>query len=124
MIFYVYRFLASLTLTISIETVVLFVMMRRVFKKHPRDVSAGTLVATGFLASGATIPYVWFVFPYLLTGHLSLAIAIGELFALLAETGIYHLVLKLDARRAFLVSLIANASSFGIGYLLHFLANR
>ena len=84
-----------------------------------------------FLASMATHPYVWFVFPYLFTSRAwqsvvgawpvlgewrwGLFLAVAESFAVLAE-GL--LLRALRVPRALLWALLANATSAGLGLLL------
>lgn len=84
-----------------------------------------------FLASMATHPYVWFVFPYVFTSgpwkaavaawpvlgawRYAVFFAVAESFAVLAE-GL--LLRALRVPRALLWALLANTSSAGLGLLL------
>jgi hypothetical protein len=85
-----------------------------------------------FLASMATHPYVWFViaplmysrlwtevvtsWPALADWHYSLFLVVAEAFAVVAEA---LLLRGLRVRRALLWALAANATSAGVGLLLH-----
>jgi hypothetical protein len=70
------------------------------------------------LVNLATHPLVWFLFPGL-TMRYAYRIALSEAWAFLAE-GVGYAVIwpHLTAKRAFLISLVANGLSFGVGLLL------
>ncbi|MCK6587650.1 MAG: hypothetical protein HUU21_07960 [Polyangiaceae bacterium] len=76
------------------------------------------LVGVIFYANLASHPAVWFVFPNLDLTYLTMVLA-AECWAVVSEAILYWLVLP-NARpvQAVGVSLIANASSFGIGLLV------
>lgn len=67
----------------------------------------------GFLASAMTHPIVWFVFPLLPTPYWVM-IALAETFAVIAEAAWLHFN-GLPRTRAFLWSLLANATSVAFG---------
>ena len=70
--------------------------------------------------SAVTHPFVWFVFPLLQehgVSYLGMAAA-AEAFAVLAEAALVRLAFGVPGRRAFWVSVLANASSVAVGLLL------
>jgi hypothetical protein len=70
------------------------------------------------LATLATHPLVWFAFPHLPLTYLAM-VELSELFAWLAEAGVYGLVFPgLRLPRALLGSALANGASFGLGLVL------
>ena len=108
-------FLKSLGLTIVIETLVMILFFR--FVVQLKDIKISQLLMTGFIASFATLPYLWFVFPTYIDQRIWYAI-IGESFAVLAETVIIGGVLRTKLTLSFLCSLICNATSFLIGLII------
>lgn len=70
--------------------------------------------------SAITHPFVWFVFPRLQehgASYLQMALA-AEAFAWVVEAVFLALAARVPWRRAFLVSLLANASSVAVGLFL------
>jgi len=75
-------------------------------------------IATALLANAVTHPAVWFVFPRL-PWPWPAVLAAAEAWAWLAEAAIYRALLREAGWRAsLLLSLAANALSFGVGLLL------
>lgn len=73
-----------------------------------------------FVPSAITHPFVWFAFPLLRevgASYLEMAAA-AEAFAVLVEAFFLHLWLGVTCKRAFASSLVANASSVGVGLVL------
>jgi len=108
---YEIQFLIALAFTIIAETTVLLFVMR---KKHS---GLHTLLLAGCAASFATLPYVWFIFPFFIRTHYPYLIA-SEAFALLAETLLYAALLRIPLKKGFIVSLCCNTASFVSGELL------
>lgn len=121
MVSYTHRFITSFVFTITVETILLFLLVRFVFKIKKSRISAKEIIFAGFFASFATIPYVWFVFPYLAQWPRGVSIIYSEAFAFIVEALFYNLFLKLDAKKSVMVSAICNLSSFSLGRLLRFL---
>ena len=117
------QFLWSLLLTIVVETAVLFVLVRRVLKMDQKTLGTETLAATGVITSGATLPYLWFVFPCILHTRV-LFLTVSESFAVLAETVIIGLLCRLPLRKAFGLSMVCNMVSFGVGWGIYELRLR
>ncbi len=111
------RFFPALFLSVSVETVLLLVLARRVFRLKAAEVPTGRIVFAGVLATSATLPYVWFVFWELLGGTVLYA-PVAETFVLAAEAFILKALLGLSLRRAFAASFACNAASFSLGLLL------
>ncbi len=98
-------------LTIAIETSVLLLILR---KKYGTFVIARNSV----VASSLTLPFVWFVFPNLGIGQWVVYTALAEMFAFLAEAGVYRLLFKnMDWENALAASFACNAASFLSGML-------
>jgi len=110
---YVHRFLTSGTFSILLETTVVFALLRLVFKSQA--ISTRKIIFTGFLATFATIPYVWFVFPIFFGNN---AVWVSEPFAFLLEATLYRYVLGTSWRVSVTLSFAANVASFFGGPLL------
>ena len=82
---------------------------------YKAGLSVSLLAAFG--ASAITHPIVWFVFfnPRWAAGHYTATLVAAELFAWLVEAAYFRFVF--GRRRALLWSLVANASSLGLGSL-------
>ncbi len=113
---YVHNFLTSLVFTTSIETVVLVLLVLYVFRKQ--GLQLWQVLFAGFLGSFSTIPYVWFVFPYVVMWPRTTSLYFSEPFAFIAEAVIYRMFLKLDWKYALLASLLCNLASFLLGPVL------
>lgn len=113
---YIHRFLTSLGFTVLVETAMLFVLLVVVLKR--RDIQPFRLLFAGFFASFATIPYVWFVFPYIHSWSRQTSVLFSEPFIFFVEVVFYRIFLKLDWRLAFAASLVANLASYLLGPFL------
>ena len=108
-------FLQSLALTVFIESIVLWIMVTRIYKW---EIPLKTILFTGIIASFATLPYVWFILPVFIPIHW-MYIMVAESFAVIAETFILKEVLRINIIPAFITSLVCNMVSFGIGLLVN-----
>lgn len=113
---FVHRFISSLVFTDVVETLVLILMLRFVFRN--RGLSLGQIIFAGLYASFSTISYVWFVFPEIIAWPWTTAIIFAELFAFVMEAVFYRFVLRLDWRAAFIVSFVCNLASYLLGPIL------
>ncbi|MFN7991492.1 MAG: hypothetical protein U0R44_05020 [Candidatus Micrarchaeia archaeon] len=105
-------FPAAYALTLLIEVPALLIMLRK--RYPPLLIACG-----GIIASGLTLPLVWFFFPALGIGWAGATIA-AELFAGAAETVIYlRLFPGIGWKGAASASVICNAMSFIAGLLMH-----
>ena len=105
------NFSSAWMLTVSLEAVVLFLLLRR-------DYPAPPIFLNAVFASTITLPFVWFVFPQLF-GNYPLQIAVSELFAFVTEAVFYTFAFRnIGVRRAFFASFACNLVSFSIGLLL------
>jgi len=109
-------FLKSLVLTILIETFVMIIFFRLLIKR--KDVEISRLLITGFIASFATLPYLWFILPVYIDQKIWYMI-IGESFAVLLETIIIRSILRTKLTISFLCSLICNTLSFLAGLIIN-----
>jgi len=114
---YEYEFLLSFAITIIIETIILFIIVRKLFKINQRKISNSILLFLGVFCSFSTIPYLWFVLPFFIRNYIYYII-IGELLVLLVESLIYYFVLKIGYKKSFIISLLCNLASFLIGSLI------
>ena len=108
-------FLKSLVLTIGIETVVLILFFRWIVKL--KETGICRLLITGIMASFATLPYLWFVFPDYIDSKLWYII-ICESFAVLVEAIIIGAVLRTKCIQSLWCSFLCNATSFLTGLLI------
>ena len=105
-------FLIALAVTIAVETgVILLLNYTFNWKIKSADIFFG-----GFVASFATLPYLWFVIISFIGG--SSYLYIGESLVTLFEIFIYKKTLNIGWRKAIIVSLAANISSYLIGRLI------
>jgi hypothetical protein len=110
--------LAAFVFTQVVEVPIYVALMRRAAGAGavpPPHLLAQIALASG--ASALTHPIVWFVIPLFEYNSYWIMVARAEAFAVLAE-GIYFYALgAFGLRRAMLFSLLANASSCGLGFL-------
>ncbi len=109
-------FLRALFMTIFIETSVLLVFFKTRYKNL--KIKTKLIVGSGILASFSTLPYLWYILPIFFSSTW-VYISIGEITVALIETLIIVSMLKIDIKKAVLVSLIANLTSFLVGLLLN-----
>jgi len=107
---YIHRFITSLTATESIEIIVLFVLIRYVLKE--RKLATSKIISAGFFASFATIPYVWFVFPYILPWSRSTSLLVSEPAVFILEGIFYRFYLATDWKTSLSLSLLCNVASY------------
>jgi hypothetical protein len=112
---YEINFLKSLLFTISIETVVLFLLFKLPYKSL--NINNKLLLLTGFLATFSTLPYLWFILPMVIKTKLYYTI-ISEVAAVLIESVIIMGLLRISYKKAISVSFICNMTSFLIGLLI------
>lgn len=117
---YTYSFILYLIITLLVESMVVFLLLRKIIKIKKQELSDREIISATILASSLTIPYVWFVFPFLFSNFV-VAILISEMLAVFVEMIFYKIYIRLSFKNAFLISLIANAASFGLGKTLHIL---
>jgi hypothetical protein len=109
-------FLKSLILTISIETAVLILFFRFFLKSE--NIKLHRLISAGFIASFATLPYLWFILPSYIDNKDWYMIS-GESFAVLAESFIIMAILRTRYGISLLCSLVCNMISFLTGLLIN-----
>jgi hypothetical protein len=114
---YELAFLKALLITISVETLVLFILFKTAYKSA--SINKWMLLFTGILASMTTLPYAWFILPIFIKTKLYYVI-ISELSVTALESLIIWGTLRTNYTRAFTISIICNAASFLVGLLLHF----
>ena len=110
-------FLKEWVLTIAIESLVLFVIIRLWFKIPKTTLSNALLVFAGIYCSATTLPYLWFVLPSFLHSY-SVFLVVGETLVFLVEAIFYYFVLNIGLRRSLLVSFVCNSASLAVGLLM------
>jgi len=83
-----------------------------------KDISISSLITTGFIASFATLPYLWFIFPSYIEQQIWYVI-LGETFAILVETIIIGAILRTKFLTSLLCSLTCNLISFSTGLIIN-----
>jgi hypothetical protein len=121
MLTYTYRFLFALVFTVFIETIVLWIFIRKIFKFKDGRFGTSNIIFAGIMASFSTIPYVWYVFPILIYWSFKLSLILSEAFAILVEAIFYRFYFDVKFRYSLLISFVCNLSSWGLGYLFEIL---
>ncbi|HBR80095.1 TPA: hypothetical protein DEA21_00365 [Candidatus Uhrbacteria bacterium] len=116
MFHYVCSFLLYWFLTLSVEAGVIFLFLKK-FWPECRLSNKEIFLAVVF-ASSLTLPYVWFVFPYLISGFVW-AMIVAEIFVVAVEMIFYRVYLRFGLVKALVISLTANLISWGVGEMLH-----
>jgi len=110
-------FLNAWVLTVAIETAVLLLVVRLLFRIERPEMSNGLLVFAGVFCSTTTLPYLWFVLPVFLEPFAARAI-LGESLVVLVETVFYLFVLRMGVRRCLFASLLCNLTSVAAGVMI------
>ena len=113
-------FLRSLILTIVIETLILILVVRKIFKINNKKIPCKYIIFAGIFCSFSTISYLWYFLPNLITDWTAYII-VGELLVFLIESVMLYFILKLSIKRALLASFVCNFASFFIGLLISLL---
>lgn len=109
---YYLLFFIALILTVVIETIAMAIVLKWT-KKNSWDIAWNKIIFTGFLASFATLPYLWFVWPAMFAGKYM--ILSGEIFVTLVEIVIIKFSLPVNWKTAAVLSMVCNLSSYLIG---------
>lgn len=109
------EFLIALCLTISIELAVIVLLIKVFYKKGQFNIRE--IAWSGVLPSMATLPYVWFVFPYFIANRHIYVISV-EVFAVIVESLIIAFILRIGLKQGFLLSFAANMISATLGFFL------
>lgn len=102
------RWLAAFALTQIVEVPIYLFAFRRGERRFARR------FAIAFTASTITHPFVWFVFPRLVSPYLVMLVC-AEAFAVIAEAAWFR---RLDMPRPLFWSFVANATSVAFGFAL------
>ena len=109
-------FLKGMLLTQAVEVPVAWLLLSMLTRRSGTSRSSLRIVAATIIGNLATLPWLWFVFPELMTyGY---AVVLGEITAVGLEALLYHLILGTGYRYALLVSVAANAASVITGLLI------
>ncbi len=104
-------------MTIATETGLLFVLIRFVYRIEAAQLRGTLMLFGGILASAATLPYVWFVFPAFIPSPV-VYVCVAEIFAVCAETVILRCLFSLSCARSFWLSLVCNLCSYLCGEMI------
>ena len=109
-------FLRALVLTILFEGGLLLAIWKVGWLKTKPALKLWEVLLAGALPSALTIPYLWFVLPaFVSSGHY---LVVGEGLVVLAEAPLLAWLLRVDLRKALLLSLACNAFSYAMGLAL------
>lgn len=106
-------FLFSLLFTLIIEIPTLFLTAKYLLRIK---IQAKEILFWGVFINLFSLPYLWFVFPLFISFHNY--ILIGEILVVLIESIILLKVLKINFKNAFVLSLIANLTSYFVGIVM------
>jgi hypothetical protein len=96
----------------------LYLVVRRFFHLSPNHLPLKTILLSGFLASFATYPYVWYVCPALLFDPDQALIA-AELMVFLIEAVMLKAMLPLSLRQALMASFACNMTTIVLGSIMN-----
>jgi hypothetical protein len=111
------QFLIALLITLAVETSLLLLVVRLMFRLPAAQLGSGVILFAGILASSATLPYVWFVVPAFI-GSYRPFVVVSEGLVLVAETVMLMFILRLRIGRALAAAAICNVTSFAIGEIV------
>jgi hypothetical protein len=110
------RFLIILPLTILVEGGCGLVCKFVLLKKSLLPVTVPVMLITGAIATGLTLPYVWFVIPFFFRDRL-VYLMVAEAFAVVIEGLLYWFILKVKPAIGLLLSFLLNLGSFAALFL-------
>ncbi len=113
---YSLKFLQALIFTEIVEISALFILVRWALQIKPKKLSNFKIIFVGFLASLATIPYLWYVLPWFL--NLRHYILLAELGIVVVEAVIYYQLLNIKFKNSLWISLVCNSLSYFLGKLI------
>jgi len=113
---YEIEFLKALLMTISIETIVLILISKTVYKRD--NISYWILAICGVVASMATLPYLWFILPVFVKSKLWYKV-VSELTAFILEIFIIKGFLRVDFKKSTVLSFACNLISYVIGLVYY-----
>lgn len=114
---YEIKFIMSLFITITTETLTILVLYR-IFKKSLNPpIKINIIIIGGIIPSFATLPYLWFILPLFIRDYL-LFIVVGEVSVVIIESIILFYLLKIKFLYSAFTSFICNLFSFLLGVVL------
>ncbi|MEM4207999.1 MAG: hypothetical protein QW153_00230 [Candidatus Bilamarchaeaceae archaeon] len=102
------NFLLAYITTLLLESAVLIILLQSYY-------SYLAIFRNSFIANTFTIFFVWFFFPLFLPYFYS--IIASEIFAFVVEAFLYSRLFNLEIRKCFLISFIANFTSFIVWFI-------
>ncbi len=113
---YEMNFLKALACTICIETIVLYLLIKLLYKLP--DIKNWQLLLTGISASFSTLPYLWFILPVFIKTRITYSI-IGEVIVIIIESALIFGLLRISYKRSLITSVACNMASFLAGFFIH-----
>ncbi len=109
--------LRAFALTLLIE-IPLYVALDSYFRKIKSSKTYLRAVLAATLGTFTTHPLLWFVWPYVITNYI-LYVITGEILAVLIEAlCLFAIARPVSLKHAAIISLVANAVSFGVGTVI------
>lgn len=112
---YEFNFLKALLITITVESLVLFLLFHSIYNKEKPG--NWLLLLTGIIPTMATLPYLWFIIPLFVHSKLWYNL-VCESLAVVLESFIILGLLKVKYPKALMISFICNMASYLIGLLI------
>lgn len=114
------EFLSALALTLAIEVPMLLIAARFLYGMAWSRTNLQKLVVAGLICSSLTLPYLWFVLPSFIQDRTAFLI-LGESLVTFAEGLILTALLPVNWKKAFVLSILCNMTSFFAGELRRFI---
>jgi hypothetical protein len=113
---YEQTYIIAFALTVISELSVLLILLKKIYTK-PVDISWVRVFLSGFIASFATLPWLWYFIPNIIHDRIA-AIIIGEALVFIIEGIIYSITLQINFSRAFIISTFCNITSIIVGLII------
>lgn len=108
------QFLKALAVTCLVETPIVFILAKFVFKKKENL----RILLVGCITSILTLPYIWFVLRPYLDAHYYIYTV--EFLVTIFEAIMISVLLEMKWYKGLIISFIANLASFLVGLLLFY----
>lgn len=120
-------FLKSMLITQAVEVPIAWLLFSMILKRKNKSCdqtsrfqiipgSSSRIIAAAVICNLTTLPWLWYVYPGLMTyGH---SVLLGEVTAFGVEAFIYQFIIGAGYRASFFVSAVANTASIGVGLLI------
>ena len=124
---YGWLFLKSMLITQTVEVPIAWLLFSMILKRKNKSCdqtsrfplipgSSSRIIAAAVICNLTTLPWLWYVYPGLMT--YSHSVLLGEITAFGVEALIYQLIIGAGYRSSLFVSAVANTASIGVGLLI------